>query len=257
MATYLSRCVALFSLSLVACSHTGEPAPPAPARRSPEATAAPGASGFALVELFSSEGCSSCPPADRLLAELVNEGDDRVLPLSFQVDYWDSLGWADPYGSSTYTARQQAYALELRGQGLYTPQAVVNGREGFVGSDRRKLRAALERELARPAQVHVELATPRRDGGRWQVAYQLQGVLPEGAKLFLAAVQRGAESDVKRGENAGEKLRHEAVVRALESQKAQPQGEAAVPFQREASWVYAWVQQPGREVLGATRVNVP
>src|SRR6185295_3017498 len=91
--------------------------------------------GPLVIELFTSQGCSSCPPADRLLSELAHEGElagRKLAPLSFHVDYWDSLGWPDPYASTTWTARQQAYAHAL-GDRIYTPELVIGGAAGVVG----------------------------------------------------------------------------------------------------------------------------
>ena len=93
-----------------------------------------------VVELFTSEGCSSCPPADKLLSRIVDDANDHVevLALSFHVDYWDYIGWKDPYAKSTFTQRQRAYARKFYSSQIYTPQMVVNGKHEFVGSDQRK-----------------------------------------------------------------------------------------------------------------------
>ncbi|HEU4536787.1 MAG TPA: DUF1223 domain-containing protein, partial [Polyangiaceae bacterium] len=143
--------------------------------------APPGA--FALVELFTSEGCSSCPPADEALDELAVDAERRGLPvyaLSFHVDYWNSLGWVDPFSTSAYTHRQEAYAGRAGSRGLYTPQMFVNGGEGFIGSDRGRARRDVDRalgaappaaprlglrvDLARPS-VRVELGAPEVPAG--------------------------------------------------------------------------------------------
>src|SRR5207248_5736088 len=165
-----------------------------------------------LVELFTSEGCSSCPPADALLARLVREQPVRgveILALSEHVDYWDSLGWRDPYSSAAFTERQQAYAGPLRRADIYTPQAVVDGRADVLGSDEHGIRAAAAEAAARP---HGSMEAHRGAAG-----VHLTATLPphRGAEVFLAAVEDPPPARVARGENAGRTLSHVRVVRDL------------------------------------------
>jgi len=108
----------------------------------------------AVIELFTSQGCSSCPPADKLLTETVNRakaGQQSVYALSFHVDYWNRLGWSDPYSDARYSARQRQYARQLNTATIYTPQAVINGRQEFVGSNRTRLNTLLADALKHPA----------------------------------------------------------------------------------------------------------
>ncbi len=98
---------------------------------------------FAVVELFTSEGCSSCPPADKLVSEIVSEKHDNIYVLTYHVDYWNRLGWKDVFSKSEWSARQQYYAAMLGLEGVYTPQIVVNGKQEFVGSNESKLRNAI------------------------------------------------------------------------------------------------------------------
>jgi hypothetical protein len=179
-------------------------------------TRTPGATGFAVVELFTSEGCSSCPPADDVFRDLASEAKrtgSRVYALAFHVDYWNSLGWPDPYSSASSTDRQRAYARALRQQGVYTPEMIVNGREGFVGSDASRARRLVEASRRGPAGTAVELRPmliERRPSVDFSVADP-----PAGSVLQLALVQVAAESHVAAGENEGKTLRHAHVVRAL------------------------------------------
>jgi hypothetical protein len=99
--------------------------------------------GAVLIELFTSEGCSSCPPADRLLEKLAAENNDKVYVLSFHVDYWNYIGWKDPFSQARFSQRQRNYARQFSLESIYTPQMVVNGVAEFVGSDEQKLRAAI------------------------------------------------------------------------------------------------------------------
>ncbi len=170
----------------------------------------------AVLELFTSEGCSSCPPADALMAALEARGraDGTVLvPLSFHVDYWDRLGWADPYGSALWTARQRGYAASLGEDGLYTPQLVVNGTTAMVGSRAAEVEAAVAKALATPAAVAVGLTV--RAGDELAVAWTVDAVPVADSLLRLAVVADRVASEVARGENAGRTLPHVNVVRAL------------------------------------------
>lgn len=99
--------------------------------------------GFAIVELFTSEGCSSCPPADRLIDKLVTEKGSEIYILSYHIDYWDHIGWKDPFSQAAFTNRQRQYGRHFSLESIYTPQVIVNGIDEFVGSDERKLRASI------------------------------------------------------------------------------------------------------------------
>ena len=177
-----------------------------------------GAEPFAVVELFTSEGCSSCPPAERLLADLataVRRDGRNVMTLEFHVDYWNSDGWTDPFSSAAWTGRQERYVQALGGGSPYTPQMIVNGTHGFVGSNRDQAQYSIDAALKRVATARVSLsATPVKDGVR--VDYQVAGA-PDSALLCVALVESGLVSHVAKGENAGRTLSHESVVRAFVS----------------------------------------
>ncbi|WP_254170558.1 DUF1223 domain-containing protein [Roseibium polysiphoniae] len=163
----------------------------------------------AVAELFTSQGCSSCPPADRLLEHLAEKGD--VLALSLPVDYWDYLGWRDTLASPDNSARQRAYATRRGDRSVYTPQIVVNGVEHVVGSNAR----AVESALARATPLNVEVELKRNDMG---IEAKVVGKLPEGVKMatvFFASVIEHEEVAVGRGENAGASITYVNVVRNL------------------------------------------
>ncbi len=170
--------------------------------------------GFAVVELFTSEGCSSCPPADANLARLLKAaGDAPVLGLSWHVDYWDRLGWKDPFSSEAATARQNAYAAAWETRRLYTPQMVVNGRDAFVGSSEAQADAAVAAALKRPATVALTARATAEGEGAWRITWSVEGA-PPGCVVGVALTVGGRSVAVPRGENAGRTLRHEGVVRA-------------------------------------------
>lgn len=168
-----------------------------------------------LVELFTSEGCSSCPPADRNLAFIEKEqpfAQAEVVTLAFHVDYWDYIGWKDPFSSPLYTQRQEIYARKLKLDSTYTPQMIVDGKAQFVGSDAGK--AANEIVLAAQEQkAKVEIA-----GENEKLKIKIRE-LPkhENATVYLAITENNLASDVKRGENSGRKLEHSSVVRELKA----------------------------------------
>jgi hypothetical protein len=169
-----------------------------------------GAERPTLLELFTSEGCSSCPPADELLAELAGRRD--VLALSFHVDYWDRLGWKDPFSSPDATRRQHVYADLLGLATVYTPQTVVDGRWQAVGSDRSEVEQALGSSRHNRDDVSIALAV---DHDRAQITLG-QGGGGVAATLLLIGFDRRHVSAVARGENGGRTLAHVDVVRSIE-----------------------------------------
>jgi hypothetical protein len=171
--------------------------------------------GFAVVELFTSEGCSSCPPADQLVARIQQEDRDRpVYILAFHVDYWDRLGWKDGFSDHRYTQRQNRYAGWLNLQSVYTPQIVVNGRKEFVGSQESTLRSAIQSSLDQTPGTQLTLGDIRIDGGMVHYRYDVKNAVAK-SSLIVALVQRSATTDVKAGENSGRTLSHVQIVRNL------------------------------------------
>jgi hypothetical protein len=175
-----------------------------------------------IVELFTSEGCSSCPPADALLARMERTqpvAGVRIVALEEHVDYWNQLGWNDPFSSPQYRARQNDYAVFARTDNIYTPQIVVSGQAAFVGDDAN--RAYQEIGLAAQSQtISVDLkATPNsRSADLMDLSVQVSN--PKSAKshaanLYLAVTETDLAMNVPSGENAGRMLRHSAVVRSF------------------------------------------
>jgi hypothetical protein len=229
--------------------------------------------GVAVVELFTSEGCSSCPPADELLAKLVANARmkdapnsaRRVYPLAFHVDYWNSLGWRDRFSDAAFSRRQQQYANAAKSDRIYTPQMIVNGTTEFVGSDAAAAKRAIAEAQSNAAAVAVKLnVEPGKPGNAYEGHYSTSGVAPSsGALLNVALVERGLETAVKRGENSGRKLAHENVVRWFKTIELSNDGESTIKVPlpdgvvRENASVIAYVQQkgPGR-VLGAAAFDL-
>ncbi|NML38706.1 DUF1223 domain-containing protein [Chitinophaga sp. G-6-1-13] len=201
--------------------------------------------GFAVVELFTSEGCWSCPPADELIAKLQQGNNNKQLYImAFHVDYWDHQGWKDRFSQADFTERQKQYASWLRLNNIYTPQLIVNGRTEMVGSEEGavlgSISAALRETSAQPLSLNAEQA-----GRELKITYS--GAVPnKKAHILVALVQKNASSQVSAGENAGKQLTHVQIVRRLQQQEAKEQGVITLSlpedFQKNGWEVIAFVQ---------------
>jgi hypothetical protein len=171
-----------------------------------------------LVELFTSEGCSSCPPADALLRQVngtVTPDGGLIVGISEHVTYWNSLGWSDPFSSSANTDRQTAYSQRFHLEGVYTPQMVINGAEQIVGSDRTAFLRAVKDEEQRP-QISLRILAVSTAGNTLTVDFSASGDLPtHGADLIAVLADDADRSSVLRGENSGHTLEHVSVARSL------------------------------------------
>jgi hypothetical protein len=209
---------------------------------------APAAAGnrSIVVELFTSEGCSSCPPADALLAELADR--PGLLALSFHVDYWDRLGWKDPFSSPAATQRQHRYAEQLGLATVYTPQIVVDGKWQAVGSSRVEVERVLDSAQRNRDEVPVALAA---DHGHAKITLG-PGGSGVSASVVLIGFDRHHVTAVARGENAGRTLAHVDVVRSLEEvARFDGRGGAVeAPLPAQCDRIAAIVQAPDGRILG-------
>jgi hypothetical protein len=175
-----------------------------------------------LVELFTSEGCSDCPPADSLLERLDRSqpvSGAELIVLSEHVDYWNDIGWKDPYSSHEYSERQGAYAGKFGLGSVYTPQMVIDGRFEFVGSDERGAIRAIE-NATKAEKIPVKISSIHLESGNVVSLHVDAGQLPSSvaagsAEVLIATADESDESHVSRGENAGRNLKHIAVLRSL------------------------------------------
>ena len=217
----------------------------------------------AVLELFTSQGCSSCPSADRLLTETLAEAaktNKHVIGLSFHVDYWDRLGWKDPFSEHAFTQRQYQYSEHFAQNGVYTPQEVLNGQQEFVGSNRSRQSSVLKEALSTPATASVQLTTTTPKVNQLLVSYQLEGDLTD-AVLNIALVSKTTVTIVQRGENSGRTLTHDNVVRVFQTVPATGRGtlSVALPTGYETSngAVVAYVQaRQTLAVRGAGLINL-
>ena len=220
-----------------------------------------------LIELFTSEGCSSCPPADALLRALDSSqpvAGAQLIVLEEHVDYWDDQGWRDPFSSHSFTVRQTDYVERLHlKDGPYTPQMVVDGAEAFVGSNRTLLAQALQKAISTP-KVNIEISSAHIENGR-VLAHISAGAVPSKAEVFLALTLDHAQSEVLHGENGGKHLEHVAVVKRLSSIGKIKRGESlskdvslSLDSSGEPYRLIAFVQEGSDgPVLGAAVVHIP
>lgn len=172
----------------------------------------------AVLELFTSEGCSSCPPADRLLPELVKT-DSAVVALAFHVDYWNYLGWKDPFSSKQFSDRQRNYVEQMHLESAYTPQLVVNGTDELIGSIRSRAQQAIQDALKENATARLAIHDVKQQGNTISFNVSVQGEI-KNTDILAALVEKEATVKIKAGENSGVSLLHTNVVRLLVTKAA-------------------------------------
>jgi hypothetical protein len=244
-----------------------------PARQT-AAVAVPKVAVPVVVELFTSEGCSSCPPADALLARLEAQQpipNAQVVALEEHVDYWNSQGWTDPFSDREWTLRQQDYAATLKNQNPYTPQVVVDGHTELVGSREGQAREAIEASAAQP-KAHLSLSITPSAKVRIQQATVSIDRIPaiqhgDKSEVWLAITESGLHSTVNAGENAGSDLHHASVVRSLHKIASIDENRTSysgtTPVHLDSSWkrqnvrVVVFVQEKkSHQIVGAMAVRI-
>lgn len=223
----------------------------------------PPGKGFAVVELFTSEGCSSCPPADALVARIQKESADKpVYILAFHVDYWNRLGWKDVFSSHAYSERQNQYAKWLNLSSVYTPQAIVNGRSELVGSEEANLRNAINAGLEKNAKTELSLNNVKVEGDEAIIQYKADGA-PNNSDLLIALIEKNATTKVQRGENGGRTLSHVQIVTQLKStllKNSKGTENIALPhgFDPQKWELIGFVQNTSNgEITGAAKAQFP
>ena len=217
--------VAVISICMAVLAKTTEPGVPRKA---------------VVVELFTSEGCSSCPPADELLGRLRQDlaaKNVQVIPLGFHVDYWNSLGWKDRFSSADFTQRQEQYTHALKVDGPYTPEMVVDGEVEFVGNDAGRAQSTIRQQASQLELAQVKIALAGAD----QLKIQAKGPATSStgnALVMLAITEDNLSTQVGSGENGGRTLHHAAVVRELRQVGSLQSGaiETTVPLKLENDW---------------------
>jgi hypothetical protein len=227
-----------------------------------------------IIELFTSEGCSSCPPADVLLSQLEEKqpvSGAQIIVLSEHVDYWNRLGWADPYSSALFSQRQSEYSQAFGLRDIYTPQMVVDGKAEFVGSNAAKAREAITQAVNAPKATLSIVSTFTAQAKEIPVTVKVQNLpkITDGdtAEVLLALAESKLNSNVLRGENSGRKLAHTAVVRNLRNigtiESAKQNFTATQNLLLDKGWnpdnlkVVAFVQERNsRRIIGAAAVKL-
>jgi Uncharacterized secreted protein len=171
-----------------------------------------------VVELFTSEGCSSCPPADVLLQQIEGKQTEaglHIIGISEHVTYWNHMGWSDPFSAEIYTQRQAEYAKRFQLESVYTPQMVIDGEEQIVGNDNTGLKRALERKRG-PQSAALQINAVSLSGKLLTVDYSFRGNIPRGSAEIVAVIADNTDrSSVSRGENSGRVLTHVSVARSM------------------------------------------
>lgn len=212
--------------------------------------------GFAVVELYTSEGCSSCPSADKLLKEIRDSyKDQKVYVMSYHVDYWNRLGWRDPFSDNRFSERQSAYADNFKTNQVYTPQAIVNGKVEMIGSASGQLKNAIVKYLSKGEEIDFKASLKDVNAEQINLAF----TLPNEAKnqdLVINLIQKDVSTNVKNGENGGRVLPHANVVRyhqVININSNQMEASLKLPseFKKEYYSVISFVQAKNQgEILG-------
>lgn len=203
-----------------------------------ECSAESGSKTIPLLELYTSEGCSSCPPADKWISQIKHESD-KLTSLAFHVDYWDYIGWKDQFSKAEYSNRQRKTAAFAGAGFVYTPQFVFNGRD-FKGWDNSRLKSAINETQEMLAQANLGLSIINESNGSLTLKTNAESLNPDllkTADIFVALYENGLITNVKAGENAGRELKHDYVVRKLfGAYQVNHQNQFSKSFTLHASW---------------------
>jgi len=217
---------------------------------------------FVVIQLFTSQGCSSCPPADVLIEKIKEEyKSQNVFVMSYHVDYWDRLGWKDPFSQREFTELQYEYAEQFRERRVYTPQIVMNGKEHFVGSNSSKLRSKIKNYLKHQAENTLTFTKTKDDEGNTVLNYEIDGKLRK-KKIKLAFVLENSVTEIKRGENSNKTLSNSNIVlqESVLELNDENKGSVIIPSldtgKGNKILLIAFVQNEKLQITGATQVDI-
>ncbi len=218
---------------------------------------------IAVLELFTSQGCSSCPSAEKLLQTITQkrENDKNVFSLAFHVTYWNYLGWEDIFSTSLADNRQRLYGSSFRLRSIYTPQLIINGSQECVGSQSHLISKYIEEALQKPAHANIDLAIVSSQNQNYKIVYELKGDY-QGMKLNIALVENNLKVDIKRGENKNKVLNYSYVVRTFKTLMLHENGKGGVNIaipshvKKENTHLIAYIQNPKNlEIIGASALK--
>jgi len=184
-------------------------------------------SRLVILELFTSQGCSSCPPADKLLAEYALSGNIHIIPISFHVDYWNRLGWTDPFSNHLFSERQQWYSNHLPKGSVYTPQLIINGRGEAVGSDRNLIRQLVQKELSISSEEAISINEISIEKESLAFHYVINHLQKEEV-LNIALIKKQVTTHIGAGENKGSILTNHNIVMAFKTIHADSDGHSVI-----------------------------
>lgn len=225
--------------------------------------ATPHPKGFAVIELFSSEGCSSCPPAEAVMHKWIQKANAESLPVyivEMHVDYWDYLGWKDTFAMHEYSQRQQDYGDYFKLNSIYTPQAIINGKYEMIGSDEDKVGNTILKELKAPSSVTINCEAHKIANSKVEAGYTVTGTISE-CELHIALIESDLVTYVKKGENTGKTLSHDNVSRVFKTVKLNSATGKIILETPHVNLANAklvcYLQNTGNmNITGATQVNI-
>jgi hypothetical protein len=218
---------------------------------------------FAVIELFTSEGCNTCPPAEKLFSEMKSDAKKNgknIFFLEYHVDYWNRLGWKDPYSSFQFTNRQKNYTSVLNEESMYTPMMIVNGTKSFIGSDKQKANAAVDEALNSPSASELKIKVDSTASDTLYLHYETTKA-DKNYFIRAAITEDGLVSKIIKGENSGLTLTHDAVVRIFySSEVSNVVSQLKIPLKKfqpgNNCKVIAFIQhKQTMQVLAASSVN--
>ncbi|WP_298901657.1 thioredoxin family protein [uncultured Psychroserpens sp.] len=215
-----------------------------------------------VLELFTSQGCSSCPPADKLLTEVDTfDNENQIITLSYHVDYWNYIGWKDPFSKASFSDKQRQYSRKFNSSSIYTPQVVVNGKTHFVGSNTREMNAKLKSYAKISAENKIELSVVKRSGNSVSFNYNIAGAIKNKTMRIVLAIKERT-TEIPRGENRNRTLKNSNIVVLDESlglKKSNGSYSFSIPKivnKEDKLKLIVMSQNSDLDIIGASQVNL-